>query len=157
MKKAVLHTDGASSGNPGPSGIGAVVEFQGHTHEIAEFIGTATNNVAEYTSIIRALEKAHALGATEVDAFMDSELVVKQLNGQYRVKNPTLKPLYEQARGLLGRFRAYRVSHVRREQNTHADKLSKLGAENKPVKNATQQVTKADTPPKDPSQGTLPF
>lgn len=130
--RALIHTDGASSGNPGPSGVGAVVEMNGKTHEIAEHIGTATNNIAEYTSLLRGLEKALALGASEADVYMDSELVVRQMLGRYKVKNEGLKPLFKRARALSKKFSHFKISHVPREQNTEADRLSKKALESDP-------------------------
>ena len=147
---AVIHTDGASSGNPGPSGIGAVVSISGRKHELAEFIGSATNNIAEYTSIIRALELAQELGATRIEAFMDSELVVKQMRGEYKVKNAGLRPLFEKASALASSFSSFAIAHVPREQNKEADKLSKKGVE---------AGSKPGAKPAAPAQGqgNLPF
>ncbi len=125
MKRAVVHTDGASSGNPGASGIGVVIEFGKKHYEHSSYIGIATNNVAEYTALIHGLEEARRLGAEEVEAYMDSELIVKQLNGQYRVKNPGLKPLYRQAAALAGSFRKATFTHVPRQENKRADNLAK--------------------------------
>jgi ribonuclease HI len=128
MKRAKLHADGCSLGNPGPAGIGVRVEVGGEVREIAEGIGTATNNVAEYRALIRGLEEAKRLGAEEVEAYADSELLVRQVSGRYRVKNPGLRPLYERLMGLAGEFRRFRLSHVPREENAVADRLSKQGA-----------------------------
>lgn len=123
--KAVLFTDGASAGNPGAAGVGAVVKFGGEEYEISEPIGIATNNVAEYRALIRGLEEARLLGAEEVAAHLDSELLVRQLKGIYRVKNPGLLPLYEKAVGLLRSFARASVSHVPRDRNKRADALAK--------------------------------
>ena len=129
MKKTIIYTDGASRGNPGNAGIGAVfLDDQGHeTHKIAEYIGEATNNVAEYTALIKALEKAQKLGYKEVELFTDSELLVRQIKGVYKVKNEGLKPLYGQVIDLLKKFERYKIDHVRREKNKEADKLANLG------------------------------
>ena len=127
--RAVIHTDGASSGNPGPSGVGAVVKFKGKTHKIAEPIGIATNNIAEYTSLLKALELALELGAREAEVYMDSELVVRQMKGQYKVKNEGLKPLYKRAHKLSSKFKEFSISHVPREENKEADRLSKKALE----------------------------
>ena len=129
MKKerALIYTDGASSGNPGKAGIGGVVTVGGHTHEFSRFIGVTTNNVAEYKALIAALEKALELGAREAEVFMDSELVVRQINGLYKVKHENIKPLFEKCVSLLGRFSKFSVRHVPREQNKRADALSKEG------------------------------
>jgi ribonuclease HI len=125
MKRAVLHTDGASSGNPGASGIGVVIEFQNRRYEHSAYIGIATNNVAEYEALIRGLEEARALGAQDVEANMDSELLAKQLSGEYRVKHPGLQPLHHRVMELVAQFRRVTFSHVRRESNKRADKLAK--------------------------------
>jgi ribonuclease HI len=125
MKKAVIWTDGASSGNPGQAGIGGVVEYQGKTHEFSRSIGITTNNVAEYSALIEALKIAKKLGAREVEVRMDSELVVKQINGLYKVKHENMVPLFEKTMGLLKGFNKFSVAHVRREENKRADKLSK--------------------------------
>lgn len=127
MRRAVIYTDGASSGNPGPSGIGVHITFDGQSIEIAEHIGTATNNIAEYSALLRALEEAVSLGADSVEVYMDSELAVKQVNGLYKVKNQGLKPIYMKVIKLLKQFKSHKISHVPREENTLADKLSKEG------------------------------
>ena len=125
MKKAVIHSDGASSGNPGQAGIGGVITYEDKTYEFSRCIGITTNNVAEYSALIEALKKAKELGAQEVEVFMDSELVVKQINGQYKVKHENMVPLFEKAMTLLRSFKKYSVKHVRREENKRADALSK--------------------------------
>lgn len=127
MRRAVIYTDGACSGNPGPSGIGVAIEFEGRSIEIAEHIGTATNNIAEYSALMRALREARSLGADEVEVYMDSELAVKQVKGQYKVKNEGLKPIYTEVIKLLKSFKKHKIRHVPREKNTLADKLSKRG------------------------------
>jgi len=131
MRRAVIHADGASLGNPGAAGIGAVIELDGQTTEIARHIGTATNNIAEYSALVAALEEAFRQGAEAVDVRLDSELAVRQMLGQYKVKNEGLKPLFERAKKLSQSFRKFSIRHVPREENTHADKLSKMGAEGK--------------------------
>lgn len=125
MKRAVLHTDGASSGNPGASGIGVVIEFQGSRYEHSAYIGIATNNVAEYEALIRGLEEARALGADEVEASVDAELLAKQLSGEYRVKHPGLQPLHRRVMELVASFKRVTFCHVPREKNKRADKLAK--------------------------------
>lgn len=124
-----LHTDGAARGNPGPAGIGVVlVRPDGDVaEEFGRFIGTATNNVAEYTALITGLERALDLGVTQIEVCSDSELMIRQLTGQYRVKNDRLKPLYERACQLAARFRDIRYVHVAREQNRRADRLANQG------------------------------
>ncbi len=124
-REAVVFSDGASSGNPGPAGIGVVLLLDGRKVAFSESIGTATNNVAEYRALIRGLEAAAEYGAETVKVCLDSELIVKQLNGLYRVKNAGLIPLYRKACSLLSKFRKYDISHVRREENSEADSLAK--------------------------------
>jgi ribonuclease HI len=121
----VLHVDGGARGNPGPAAIGVVVSGpDGEVlDEVAEPIGVATNNVAEYRALLRGLERADALGASEVEIVGDSELVAKQLTGAYKVKHPAMKPLYEQAISALRRFERWRIRTVPRAQNARADAL----------------------------------
>ena len=125
------HVDGAARGNPGPAGVGVVIEdAEGQVvKEIAEPLGRTTNNVAEYTAMIRALEEARALGCSRLAVFTDSELMAHQLNGKYAVKAAHLIPLYQRARLLLKQFDAATVTHVRRELNKRADALSNIGAD----------------------------
>ena len=120
---AIIHTDGGARGNPGPAGIGAVIELNGHTHEFKEFIGKATNNQAEYKAVILALQKAKELGAIEVDLFLDSELVQQQLSQVYKVKNAELQPLFIQVWNLAMSFKKVKYVHVFRNDNKRADKL----------------------------------
>ena len=121
-----IHTDGASHGNPGPAGIGYLIEDpEGNTiREHGEYIGVATNNVAEYRALIAALEDAHQLGARTVHVISDSELMVKQLRGTYRVKNANLQPLHAEATRLLSDFDDFRVEHALRSFNVEADRLA---------------------------------
>jgi ribonuclease HI len=123
--KLVVHVDGGARGNPGPAAIGIVISEPGGEviDEVAERIGTATNNVAEYRALLRGLERAAALGAREVEIVNDSELVAKQLTGAYRVKHPSMRPLYEEAITALRAFDHWRVRSVPRAQNAHADAL----------------------------------
>lgn len=125
MSGIVLRTDGGSRGNPGPAGVGFVIEQDG---EIicrgGRFIGVETNNVAEYQALIWGLENVAAMGHSSVTVFADSELLVKQINGQYRVKNEGLKPLFADALKLLRAFSGFKVVHVRRENNAEADEMA---------------------------------
>ena len=123
--KLVLHVDGGSRGNPGPAAIGVVVSAPDGevVDEVAETIGVATNNVAEYKAVLRALERARELGADEVEVVNDSELVAKQLNGQYKVKHPAMRPLFLEAQAALRQFAKAEIRTVRREHNAHADSL----------------------------------
>jgi ribonuclease HI len=123
-----LHVDGGSRGNPGPAGAGVVISDEGGraVFEAGFFIGHQTNNAAEYLALIRALQQATALGAGEVHIVSDSELLVRQLTGEYRVKNPKLEALYEQVQMLLLKVPRWQVRHVRREHNQRADELANL-------------------------------
>jgi len=123
--RATIHTDGGSRGNPGPAGIGFVIQSVSGDilAEGSESIGEATNNVAEYEALLRALAKARALELPAIDIYMDSELVVRQIQGTYRVKDLKLQPLYSNVMDLLKEFEEWSMSHVRREQNSAADAL----------------------------------
>jgi len=132
MLSATMFCDGASSGNPGKSGIGVLINFDhsGMSDEsgncrISEYIGIATNNVAEYSALIRGLEKARSLGVKVIDIYLDSELLVKQMNGVYKVKNKNLYRLWTRAKELLIDFDRCTITHVRRERNTEADLLAR--------------------------------
>lgn len=121
-----IYFDGASRGNPGPAAIGIVIgDFQGKKiREISEAIGKTTNNYAEYSALVRGLDEARKMGAIEVECFSDSELVVRQINGIYRVKSEALLPLFEKAQTLIKKFNSFSIQHVPRSQNTRADKLA---------------------------------
>jgi ribonuclease HI len=123
--KATLYADGGSRGNPGPAAYGAVLlDEDGNTlRELAAFLGTTTNNVAEWSGLIAGLESALELGVDDIQVRLDSELVVRQLSGAYRVKQEHLIPLHAKAKALLRRFARTHVSHVRRELNKEADAL----------------------------------
>jgi ribonuclease HI len=123
--RLILHVDGGARGNPGPAAIGVVVSDPGGEpiDELAETIGGATNNVAEYRAVLRALERARELGATEVEIVGDSELVARQLSGAYRVKNRGLRSLYEQALAALRGFERWSIRTVPRAENARADAL----------------------------------
>jgi len=123
--KARLSTDGGARGNPGPAAYGYVLETEDGTVLAAhgEAIGRATNNVAEYRGLVAGLEKAVELGVDELEVVSDSELLVKQMAGEYRVKNEALKALWEEASDLEQRFRKVRYTAVRRVHNELADRL----------------------------------
>ncbi len=130
-KRLRIYTDGGSRGNPGPAGLGVAIHAvhtdgsEGETiATVHEYLGKTTNNQAEYMAIIRGLEKAKALGADEVEMLMDSELAVKQLNGQYRVKNPELGKRFMEVHNLRQQFSKVTFRHIRREKNTEADALA---------------------------------
>jgi ribonuclease HI len=124
-----LMVDGAARGNPGPAGCGAVVldETGAVLKELSRSLGIATNNVAEYQGLLLGLEAVLELGGKRLCVQSDSELLVRQLNGIYRVKNRNLKVLHHKALGLLRRLEAYRITHVPREQNRRADQLANQG------------------------------
>ena len=126
IEKAILYTDGASRGNPGPAAIGAVIrDGQGRVlGKISRRIGRTTNNQAEYQAVIAALEEAIRMGVAGVEIKSDSELVVKQINGRYRVKNQALKPLHQRVRELQSLFQSFTIASIPRRQNTEADRLS---------------------------------
>jgi ribonuclease HI len=123
--RLTIHVDGGARGNPGPAAIGVVVTGPDGqvVDEVAERIGVATNNVAEYRALLRGLERAAALGAREVDLINDSELVAKQLTGAYKVKHPAMKPLYAEAMSALRGFDRWSIRSVPRAQNARADAL----------------------------------
>ena len=124
-ERVVVHVDGGSRGNPGPAGVGVVATDVGG-RELAranDFLGVATNNAAEYRAVLLGLDVAHALGAREVEIVNDSELVARQLAGDYRVKSADLKPLYEAALKRLEQFGRWSIRSVPRERNETADTL----------------------------------
>lgn len=130
MRKITIFTDGGARGNPGPAGAGAVIlDEKGRTlKEISDYLGEATNNAAEYEALIRALLAAKklfhsAFFGLEVDVRMDSELIVRQMQGKYKVKAPELKPRFVQVQALIAQAKKVSFTHVRREQNKHADRL----------------------------------
>lgn len=126
---AILWTDGASRGNPGPAGIGVVLKAR--SGEIlateARFLGQTTNNVAEYRALLLGLETALERGVKRLEVRADSELLIRQLLGKYRVRNEGLKPLFRRAQELLRGFESFELVHVRREQNAEADRLANEG------------------------------
>jgi ribonuclease HI len=121
--KATLYADGGSRGNPGPAASGAVLyDEDGEVlEEIGTFLGVTTNNVAEWTALLEGLKAALARGVDEIAVRLDSELVVKQLSGAYRVKHSGLIPLHAEAKALLRKFARHDVRHVRRHENKAAD------------------------------------
>ena len=123
--RLIVHVDGGARGNPGPAAIGVVISEPGGAvlDELAERIGVATNNVAEYRALLRGLERAAELGAREIELINDSELVAKQLTGAYRVKHPAMRPLYEEAVSALRGFDRWQIRSVPRAENARADAL----------------------------------
>ena len=129
--RVIINCDGAARGNPGPAGAGAVVVDESGTvlAEVAEGLGETTNNVAEYTAVIRGLEEAKRLGASEVLLRSDSQLLINQLTGRYLVKAPHLQPLHRRVRSLMSGFAKVDLEHVPRERNAAADSLANLGVD----------------------------
>lgn len=121
-----LFSDGAARGNPGPAGAGAVLmDTEGRVvARLGRFLGVQTNNHAEYMGLLLGLKHARSLGVKELEVLADSELLIRQLQGRYQVKSPTLRPLYEEARALLGHFTRVKLTHVPREKNQAADEMS---------------------------------
>jgi len=140
-----IHIDGAARGNPGPAAFAFVIAPHGQPAvEESGLLGDRTNNVAEYTALIKALEKAASLSLDQLHIHSDSELLVKQMNGEYRVKNADLRELFDEAKDLVRRFKSVRLQHVRREQNKRADELCNIAldggkprAKKTPTKDAT--------------------
>ena len=125
--EVVIHIDGGARGNPGPAGAGVVVQSADDGTILFEggyYLGRVTNNVAEYRALLEALARAKALGAGDVEVRSDSELLVRQMNGEYRVKSAGLKPLFERAQAMGRDFHRCRVVHVPREANRDADRLA---------------------------------
>jgi len=125
MSRLVVNVDGGARGNPGPAAIGVVVRDAGGEvlEELGERIGEATNNVAEYKALLRGIELAAAHGASEVDLIGDSELVVRQVEGKYKVKNAGIKPLHAEVKKALREFDSWSIRHVKRAENADADRL----------------------------------
>jgi ribonuclease HI len=124
-RRLVANVDGGARGNPGPAAIAAVITTpEGEVlEETGEAIGRATNNVAEYRALLLGIERARAFGAAELDLVGDSELVVRQIKGEYKVKDPGLRELHAQVRDALTGFERWSIRHVRREHNAEADRL----------------------------------
>ena len=121
-----IFTDGASRGNPGEAGIGVLVEDSSGNRlkEIRRYLGKATNNQAEYTALLIGLRVCREMGAEDISVFADSELLVKQMKGEYKVKHPLLLPLYTEAKTLTSGLKKFRIAHIPRAKNAHADALA---------------------------------
>ena len=125
--QVTINIDGGSRGNPGLAGAGVVIKSADDgtvLHQAGIYLGRATNNVAEYQGLIEGLRRAKKLNATDVEVFSDSELLVRQMNGEYRVKNEGLKPLHAKANDLVVNFEKFHIAHIPREQNTQADEMA---------------------------------
>jgi len=157
----VAYTDGGSRGNPGPSGYGVVIlgEDGKVLGELSEFLGMRTNNVAEYSGLLAALEFALAKGHPRLRVVSDSELMVKQIRGQYRVQSPDLRPLYEEAKRRIAKLEAFQIEHVLRGKNKKADELANQamdrGMRRKPEMKAgaSSSPVAAEAPPVRPLRG----
>ena len=131
-QELTIYTDGASRNNPGEAGAGVyILQDNKPVGEIAQYLGKTTNNIAEYKAAILGLEHAVKQGATRVNLFADSELLVKQLNGQYKVKNEGLKPLHAQAKELIAKIGSVEVQYIPREMNKEADALANKAIDEK--------------------------
>jgi ribonuclease HI len=129
-----VRIDGASRGNPGPAAYAMVIERPGQPiYEEADCLGETTNNVAEYTALLKALERCEDFGGRKLLIFSDSELLVKQMNGEYRVKSEDLKPMYAEASERLKAFDRVTIRHVRRDQNVRADELCNAALDGRPL------------------------
>jgi formyltetrahydrofolate-dependent phosphoribosylglycinamide formyltransferase len=133
IQKVIIHTDGGSRGNPGPGAAGYTIDDPAGTRLAAcgLFLGKVTNNYAEYTAVGKALRHAQSLGATEIQLYSDSDLLVQQLNGRYKVKSENIRPLYERVMQILDGFPAWKITHIRREKNADADALANLAMDAK--------------------------
>ena len=150
-KKITIYTDGGSRGNPGPAACGFVIASDNGKQLVAKglFLGKATNNIAEYTGVLKALQHAKEIRANEIQLFSDSELIVKQINGQYRVKNAGLKEYYNQIMNILSGFESWQVTHVYRDKNKEADTLVNKALDNSAdveIKNDSQTSQKKQKP-----------
>lgn len=125
MDKLTVNVDGGARGNPGPAAIAAVIRDEGGEvlEEVGERIGRATNNVAEYRALLLGIERAAALGASELELVGDSELIVRQVKGEYKVKDAALRELHAEVKRALEPFDRWSIRHVRRERNAEADRL----------------------------------
>lgn len=137
MKKvinlAVMYTDGGARGNPGIAGIGILIEDEDGNiiKEISQYIGEQTNNVAEYKALNRGLEVALDLGIKKITCYLDSELVVKQIKGEYKVKNERMIPMYNMTMPLIKKFDSFEIIHIKRKLNKKADKLVNEAIDNR--------------------------
>ncbi|HVL13772.1 MAG TPA: ribonuclease HI family protein [Gemmata sp.] len=150
---ATMHIDGAARGNPGPAAYAVVLQRPGlPVVEEAQPIGKATNNVAEYTALVEGLQLAAELGVKQLAVFSDSELMVKQMKGEYRVKHEDLRPLYEEAKQLAAGFERLTITHVRREQNKRADEIGNEALDGRPRRRGEAPPPPAPAAPARPKQ-----
>lgn len=132
-KEIIIYTDGASRGNPGPASVGIVfTDLKGNIIEtISEYLGEQTNNFAEYSAVVKALSFAQAQGVNKIELRSDSELMIRQMTGLYKVKSESIRPLFEQCQTLAKFFRTIKFNHVRREFNKEADRLANLALDHR--------------------------
>lgn len=147
--KVRIETDGAAKGNPGPASGGAVLYNQAGEPilRVGEYLGRATNNVGEYTGLLVGLREARDLGATEVDVYADSQLMVRQLQGRYQVRSESLLPLYREALSLLQGFEKRRIQHVPRERNRAADRAANEAVDRRASFREVLETPAAPSPP----------
>ncbi|MFI5381063.1 MAG: ribonuclease HI family protein [Tepidisphaerales bacterium] len=152
-EQITLEFDGGSRGNPGPAGAGVVLRAADGTAlvTLGRFLGRATNNSAEYRALILGLEKAKELGATRLEIRGDSELIIRQMKGEYRVKHPELRELYEQAQLLLHDFTQAKFEHRLRQHNSLADRLANLAMDRK---GEVTEADDSDLPPEERASST---
>src|SRR6185437_8720861 len=148
------YTDGGSRGNPGPSGYGVVIQGEDGTvrAELSDFLGMRTNNVAEYSGLLAALEYAVEHGIRRLRVISDSELMVKQMRGQYRVQSPELRPLYEEAKRRAAKLQVFQIEHVLRGKNKRADELANQ-AMDRGMRRKPESRSAATAPPVRPLRG----
>jgi ribonuclease HI len=134
--RLTIHTDGAARGNPGPAGAGACIRDEHGTvvSEDCRYLGEATNNVAEYEALLLGMERAKELGARRIEMCADSQLVVRQLNGEYRVRNPALQRLHARVQQLESEFDSVEYRHVPRAENRAADRLANRAIDSHPAR-----------------------
>ncbi len=154
--KVIAHIDGGSRGNPGPAAAGFILDDADGRRLAAKafFLGETTNNVAEYTALLKALEAAQALGATDLAIYSDSELMVRQLSGLYKVKSDAIRPLYTQAVELRSQFDSSSIRHVMREKNKEADRLVNLALD--AGRDIEDKPARAGMPPVSPARAIAP-
>jgi ribonuclease HI len=142
MRRLVIYADGAARGNPGPAGIGVVIEDErGRVlKELSQFVGQKTNNQAEYIALIQGLETAAEYQADAVQVRLDSELLVRQLRGEYKVKSPLLKPLRNKVQKLLARYKVVGIEHIERAYNRAADRLANRAIDTAPADELTEST-----------------
>ncbi len=156
MKALEIYIDGASKGNPGHAGIGAVISAQGTViKNCGRYIGETTNNIAEYSALLEALRQGRALGAEELVIYTDSQLMHRQVRGQYKVRDPGIASLYLEAMRLMQEFKRVTVHHIDRERNKGADKMATLAVKEFLSKGVREVAAPASGMPGEESPGSL--